>query len=121
MPIEILEAMLVHEAVILGVHRGGCARGDSFGDQLIDLGSTVRGQAHDRFRASGRVAELLLGESLEEALNQQHDVDVLSHDHAGRVLVGELRIKRIAQTGEEFYGPLQFLDRQVYKNLRCHD
>jgi hypothetical protein len=61
-----------------------------------------------------RVCDRLGRERLEELLDQQHGEDVLAEDHAGLVFVGELRVERVAEPGEE-------LDRQVDEDLVGHE
>jgi len=57
---------------------------------VIDLGPAADRDGDQAPRYACGVAELSLGERLEERLDQQHHEGVLADDHAGRVLVGEL-------------------------------
>ena len=79
--------------------------------------------AHDSAKSPsvrGRVARGLLGEGLEEGLDQQHHENVLGHDHAGRLFVGEAGLEGIAQRGEEGDRAGQVLHGQVDEDLRAH-
>src|SRR5262245_65162776 len=67
-----------------------------------------------------RVGDALARERAEELLHEQHHVQVLAEDHAGRVLVGELRVERVAELREEIHGALQVPDGQVDEDLQVH-
>src|SRR5262249_17336936 len=57
-------------------------------------------------------------------LDQQHHERLLADDHAGGVVVGELRVEGEAELGEERDRSLQVADGQVEEELpgsiRCH-
>ena len=63
------------------------------------------------------VAELAVREGLEEGRHQEHEISVLVDDHAGGLLVGELRVEREAEAGEEVHRALEIVDRQVDEEL----
>ncbi len=50
----------------------------------------------------------------------EHDINGLVDDHAGRCFIRELGIELKAQFCEEVDGSLEVYDRQVYKDLIQH-
>src|SRR5712692_506036 len=122
--VEVVEAPAVHEAVILRFGGVLPAGRDGLPDHLADLGPAVARQRKQSFGLPGRVAQLALGERLEEGLREKHHVRFLADDHAGRLVVRELRIELEAELGEELHRLLQVADGQVDEELPgtigCH-
>lgn len=67
MSVQILETMLVHEPVILGIVWRCSAGRDRFADHLVDPGAAVGGQTHDHFGVFRCIADLLAGERFEKS------------------------------------------------------
>src|SRR5229473_1837507 len=122
--VEVVEAPAVHEAVILRFGGVLPAGRDGLPDHLVDLGPAVARQRKQSFGLPGRVAQLALGERLEEGLREKHHVRFLADDHAGRLVVRELRIELEAELREELHRLLQVADGQVDEELPgtigCH-
>src|SRR5690242_21882480 len=91
MAIEILEALVVHEAMVLGRMRYASASGKGFGDQAVDLFPTLAIQADDNLVSFFRMHDRLVDERLEEGFRRQHDINGAFDDgDEGRVFVAEL-------------------------------
>ncbi|KAG0904726.1 hypothetical protein G6F32_017286 [Rhizopus arrhizus] len=73
--------------------RRGAAGGHRPGAQIIAFGPAFARQADQHLGGLGGVDQRLAGEPLEEVLGQQHGVDVVADDHAGALVVGELRVE----------------------------
>src|SRR3954469_21701711 len=92
----------------------GRARPD---DELVDFLAACAGNAGQHLGGLGGVGDGLVGEAAEELLHQQHGEQVLAEDHAGGIVVGELRIEAVAELREEPDRTLQVLDRQIDEDL----
>src|SRR3990167_1566232 len=118
--VEVGEAVLEHEAVVLRrVGRGG-ARGHGLAHHFLGLGAAVHRQGDQHLGALVRVAQGLLGEALEEGLDQQHGEEVFADFQAGALLVGEALVEREAQGLEEGLRTGHVLDGQVDEDLAEH-
>src|SRR6266850_1908450 len=122
--VEVVEAPAVHEAVILRFGGVLPAGRDGLPDHLVDFGPATARQREQSFGLPGRVAELALGERLEEGLREKHHVRLFADDHAGRLVVGELGIELEAELREELHRLLQVANGQVDEELPgtigCH-
>ena len=106
--------------ILPGIGRGAAGR-QRLRHHLVDLRPAVARQGDQNFGGAGRVGDGLLGEALEEWLDQQHHVIVvLAHHHAGTLLVGELRVEGETQALEEGLAPGHVLDGQVHEDLAGH-
>src|SRR5918997_552265 len=65
-PVQIVEAPGVHEAVVLGIDRVRAARRDRLLHHLVHFRATLTRQREESFRLAGGIAQLALGERLEE-------------------------------------------------------
>ena len=123
--VEVVEAPPVHEAVVLRVHGVLPTSGDGFLHHLVHFGPAIAREREEPLRVLGRVAELLLGERPEEGFAEEHDEGLLADDHAGGLVVGELRVELEAELREEVHRLLQIADGQVDEELSgtllCHD
>ncbi|EEF93401.1 hypothetical protein CATMIT_01969, partial [Catenibacterium mitsuokai DSM 15897] len=114
--VQIVVSALVHEAVVLRLVRLRTG-GDGLVGQRIDLGAAAQRQRHQGLHLALRIDQLLLGEGLEERPHQQHREQILAEQHAGGVLVGELRVEAVAERGEESDRTVEVLHRQVDEHL----
>src|SRR2546428_6467522 len=122
-PVEVVEAPAVHEAVILRIGRVLAAGGDGLPHHLVHLRPAAAGEREQTFRVSGGIAQLAPGERLEERLGEKHRVRLLADDHAGRLLVGEPGVELETELREELHRRLHIPDRQVDEELAgiaCH-
>lgn len=117
MAIQILEAMLIHEAVVLRVSMGVTAGCDCFLDEVVDLITTLAGQAEDRFGAFLRIGDRVWGKLLELRFGAKHGVDIRADDHAGSSFISELRIKGVAQSSEEDFAAVQVFNGEIDEDL----
>ncbi|MCY1368646.1 hypothetical protein D9M69_556420 [compost metagenome] len=118
MAVQVLEAVAVHEAVVLRLARRRAAGGHRLGDQLVDLGAALARQAHQHLVLLAGVGDALVREGLEVVLHQQHRVDAaFVDDHAGGVGVGELRVEGVAQRAEEGLALVEVPDGEVHEDL----
>jgi hypothetical protein len=53
-------------------------------------------------------------------MRQEHDVDVLAHDHTGGCLVGELRVKTEAEFCKKLDRPIEIFHRKIDEYFRGH-
>src|SRR5262245_19459796 len=111
MPVQILESMTVHKAVVLRLVVSFPAGGDGLANDLVDFISTARRQAHQNFGAPRCIANLLWREDLEFVMRQQHGVDVFTDDHAGGGFISKLRIEGEAELAKEGHGLLEIFYR----------
>lgn len=77
MAVRVLEAVLIHEAVILWRGVDLSLSGDSFSDHVIDFSATVARQANKNLCALRGVADFDRRELFELRIGQQHDVNIL--------------------------------------------
>ena len=116
---RVLEAVAVHEAVILRIIVGRAAGGDGLAHQGVHRGTAVARQADQHLGALGGVAYRLGREALETLAREQHDEDVAADDHAGRRFVGEFLVEAEAEPGKEGDRTLEVGDRQIDEDLLC--
>src|SRR3569833_1943797 len=100
-PIRVLEAMAIHEAMVLGFVVGRTASSNGSAYHGVHRCPTVARQADQHFRMSHGIAYRLGREALEAIAYQQHDEDVVADDHASCRVVGELLVEAEAELGEE--------------------
>ncbi len=117
MAIEVVEAPAIHEPMIHRVHGVLSPGRDCFVDQLVDLSAAGTGEREYAFGVSTGVAGFPLGECLEERLGEEHHEGIFVDDHAGCLIVSELRIEGEAELGEEVHRPLQFAHGQIDEYL----
>ena len=103
--VEVVEAPAVHEAVVLRIHGVLSAGGDGLVHHSVHLRPAAAREREERLRVLRRIAELPPRERLEERLAEQHDVGLLADDHAGGLVVGELRVEPEAELREEVRCP----------------
>jgi hypothetical protein len=78
MPIEIVEAPAVHEALILWIHRVLSPGGDGLANHVVHFGPAVARECEESLTLPGGVAQAAFGERLEERLEQEHDVRLVA-------------------------------------------
>src|SRR5688572_3434162 len=118
--VEILEAMLVHETVVIGLGVGAAAGCHGLAHQFVDPGTTFARQRNQHFRTLGGVANRLWSELLELRVREQHRVDVLTDDHARGRVVGELGVELVAEAAKEFLGLGQVFHGEVNEYFCRH-
>ena len=122
MPIEILEALVIHEPVILGRMRRASAGGNGPGNQAVHFLAALAAQANDDLIRLPRLGERLVDERFEKRLGHQHDMNTVFHDiHESRAVVAVLRIETKAECGKEGFGFVQVPDRKIKNDLFFHD
>jgi len=102
--------MCIHKTVVLWLVVGASTSGDCLVNHRIDCFSALRRQAHKHFGAFRGITNCFGRKGLEPVFSQEHDEDVLAHNHAGSRLVGELRIKAEAKFGEKLNGLIELFD-----------
>src|SRR6185436_4986035 len=86
--IGIFEAAAIHEAIILLRARiSTTARTLRFADHIVHRGAAVGGKADQDLAGCLRVGNRFRGELTVFVVGQQHDVDGVGNDHAGRGIV----------------------------------
>ncbi|MNV47265.1 hypothetical protein D3C71_1391260 [compost metagenome] len=118
--VQVFEAVRVHEAVVLRLARYGAAGSACAGDQVVDFGAAFARQADQHFGCLFGVHQRFAGKALEEIARQEHGVDVIADDHAGALLVGEIRVEGEAQLLEEVLRFLHVADGDVDEYLLVH-
>ena len=104
--VQILEAVLVHEAVVLGLSMGRSAGGDGLANRVVDVIAALTGQTYQNFCAFRGIANCLGGELLELNMRQEHDINIFADDHARSRLIRELWIEPVPEFGEKLHGSL---------------
>ena len=89
MPIGIIEAVLVHEAVVFWFMRGRTACREGFGNKAFHGRPTLAGKAMQRMANSRRVGDLLRSEHLELRVRSQHHINRVADDDAGGSFICE--------------------------------
>src|SRR5262245_15498270 len=120
MTVEVVEAPVVHEAIILKFTGFDCPRSESCLKKVVDLRLAFERQGGQLLGEPGRVRYLLLGEHLEFCVGEQHRVNVIRDDHAGCRVIGELRVELEAELLEERHRAREVLHREVDENLPGH-
>jgi hypothetical protein len=103
MPVQVLEAVLVYETVILRLVIGRAAGRDSLSYDLIYLFPGVKSKRQEHFSCFSSVADCLGCELLEFFTSRQHGEDILVDDHAGSGFIRELLVECKAEIGEKFF------------------
>src|SRR5262245_20031877 len=88
--IEILEAMRIHEAMILRLVVSTATGPNCLANHLINLLPVIAGQSHQHFRTLGSIANGLRRKALELCLGKQHGKYIFADHHAGGGLIGKL-------------------------------
>src|SRR6266511_5291456 len=101
--IEVLKSMAIHKTVILWFIVGCSAGGDCLANYFIDFFSALRRQTHQHFCTFRGITNCFGSKSLELVLSQEHDEDVLAHNHASGRLVSKLRIEFEIEFSKELY------------------
>src|SRR2546427_11520642 len=70
MPVGVVEAPAIHEAVILRIACMLAAGGDGLPHHLVHFRPAAAGECEQTFRISGGIAQLASGEALEERLGE---------------------------------------------------
>lgn len=120
MAVEVGEAALVHPAVILGFavfFAAGCHR---LVDDGVDFLPAFDIEGDEHFGCLRGVGDLLLGESLKLGVREEHRKNVLADDHARGRVIGELRVEREPELGEERDRCLQVFDGEIDEDLGGH-
>jgi RpiR family carbohydrate utilization transcriptional regulator len=106
--VDVLEALVVHEAMVLGRVRRAAAGSDGPGDERVDFLPAFAAQADDDFIGFLCLCDGLADQGLEERLGRQHGLDGVADDiHECRVLAAEFVIEREAERGKEGFGFVQ--------------
>lgn len=95
MPVEVCEAVLIHEPVILRFCVRRAASSDGFGDEVFYFLAAIAAKANKDFSGLGRVADCLWCEFTEFRMCEQHDINRFANNDARRRIVCELWIVRI--------------------------
>ncbi len=66
------------------------------------------------------IRDLLFRKLLHFIVGQEHGVDVLAYDHAGRSLIRKLRVEREADRFEERHRLVEVLDGEIDEDLVDH-
>src|SRR5471032_2770845 len=119
--VDILEALVVHEAVVLRWMRYAATSGGGLGDQAVHFFPAFATQANDHFIGFPGIRERLVDQGLEEGFACQHGLDGVVDDvHEGRVLAAKPGIEGKAESGKEGPGFVQVLYWQVEDDLFFH-
>src|SRR6185312_14935056 len=86
----------------------------------VDRRAAVAGEREERLGLLVRVADVALGERAEERLGEEHHEGLVAQDHAGRLVVGELRVEREAELAPEGLAPREVFHREVQEELVRH-
>jgi hypothetical protein len=119
--IDVLETLVIHEAVVLRRMRRAAAGGDGLGDDGVDLFPALAAQADDELIGFLCIRDGLVDQRLEEWLGRQHGLDGVADDvHECRVLAAKSVIESKAERGKEGLGLFQVLHWQVEDDLFVH-
>src|SRR5215831_12765598 len=117
MSVEVLKSVTIHETVVLRLVEG-CASGRTrLANSFIDFTPAGRRQTYQDLGILGCVANFPGRERFELWMSQQHHINVVAHDHAGRSVVGELRVKAESELRKKLHGLLEIFHRQIHENL----
>src|SRR5262245_50765709 len=117
MSVEVLKSVSVHETVVLRLVEGCASSCTGLANHFIDFTPAGRRQTYQDLGILGCVANFPWCERFELWMSQQHHVNVVAHDHAGRSVVGELRVKAEPELRKKIYGLLEIFHRQIHENL----
>lgn len=115
-----LKTVAVHEAVILRFVIRRTTRRNRFAHHAVHTLATVERKGQQHFGGLFRVTYRQRREAGEFFPCQQHHKNAVADDHAGRGVVGELRVEGKSEPGEKGNRGLEIGDRQVDENLRSH-
>ena len=120
MAVQVLEPMSIHKPVVLRFIVGRSTGCNGLANHLINGFSILARQTHEHFRAFRRVTDVFGSERLELCFGEQHDVDIVTNNHASCRLVRKLGIKAEAERLKEVHGPAEFFDGQIYEYFSGH-
>src|SRR5688500_8948144 len=106
MSIQVLEAMTIHEPLVLLRNRGSRTGFHRFAHHLIYFFFAVCRQCQYNFSSFGGVSDFFSDKAFKKLFHQQHHKDILTYYHAGGVLISELRIESESKLCKEFNCPV---------------
>ena len=118
--VEVFESVSIHPSVILRRTGRASTRRNGFLHHRIDFLSAADLECIDDLGIALGVGNLLLGESAKELLYEKHGKDIFTDHHAGRILIGKLRVEGEPEFGKELDGFFEVLDRQIDEDLLNH-
>src|SRR5215813_8481514 len=84
MSVEVLKSVTIHKTVILRLIEGCSSSRTRLANHFIDFTPAGRRQTYKDLGILGCVANFPWRERFEFWMSQQHHVNVVAHDHAGR-------------------------------------
>src|SRR5262249_50184851 len=117
MSVEVLKSVSVHETVVLRLVKGCASSCTGLANHFIDFTPAGRRQTYQDLGILGCVANFPWRERFELWMSQQHHVNVVAYDHAGRSVVGELRVKTEPELRKKLHGLLEIFHRQIHETL----
>src|SRR5262245_20563099 len=121
MSVEVLKSVNIHKTEVLRLVKGCASSCTGLANHFIDFIPARRRQTYQDLGILGCVANVPWRERFELWMSQQHHVNVVAHDHAGRSVVGELRVKAEPELRKKLHGLLEIFHRQIHENLfGCH-
>src|SRR5262245_54453140 len=106
MSVEVLKSVTIHKTVVLRLVEGSASSCTRLPNHFIDFTPAGRRQTQQHLSILGCVANFPWRERFELWMSQQHHVNVLAHDHAGRSVVGELGVKAEPELRKKLHGLL---------------
>ena len=113
--VKVFKTATEHPTKILGIAGFFCASLECLINQLVNLLAAVDHEGIDNFNICACINEVLGGKGCKELLHQEHEVNILSDDQAGGVLISKLGIKTIPKAGKESHAFFEILHGQVDK------
>ncbi|WP_178368523.1 hypothetical protein [Rhodanobacter sp. OK091] len=92
MAVWVDKAMRVHEAVIFRLVVDRAARGRRFGNETIDLITTLATEVEQNFDGFARIADGSGREITKPGVRKQHDKNHVAYNDARGSIIGELRV-----------------------------
>ena len=121
MTIEVLETVLIHEAVVFRFAVDRAAGSHGLAHQFIHFGAVFAGEANQHLSALRRVADRLGRELLKLGMRQEHHVDVFVDDHTRCGGVGELLVEVKPELPEELHRLGKIFDREIDEDFGVHE
>jgi hypothetical protein len=119
--IDILEALVIHDAMVLGRMWDAATRGNGLGDQAVHLFPAFTTQANDDFICFSCIRDRLVDQGLKEGFGRQHGLDGAIDDvHESCVLSAKSGNEGKAESGKESLRFVQVLHGQVEDDLFVH-
>lgn len=113
MAVWIVEAALIHEAVVLGFVRLGATGGDCLGYQCVYLFAAVARQAQQYLAELSGIGHGLRRDSVEYLFRGKHHGNGIADHHACRGCITHGRIALVAQCFIKLPRSLRFFDGQT--------